>query len=170
MRGSWRIAGVLLGGLLSCSSTTTENLPNAPQIWISPSAQAFGTDVGFGTYIGAAGFGAFQIQNKGKETLIISAVTKGGDSAFTFIGPNLVDLTADGGIVESKATTYISVTFKPTQPKMYSGTLTIKSNAAGGELISTDGGTIQPTDPTSIDIPLSGMGVLPPPDGGVDGG
>jgi hypothetical protein len=170
MRGSWRVSGVLLVGLLSCNDTSSENLPEAPQIQIHPASQDFGSGVGFGTFIGTSVVQAFQIENKGKQTLVISSVTRSGDSAFTFVGPNLLDPLADGGVVASRETTYISVTFVPTQPKMYSGKLTIKSNAGGGELLEIDGGAITPPDATAIDITLSGTGVLPPPDAGPDGG
>src|SRR5450755_3074055 len=102
MRGSWRVSGVLLVGLLSCNDTGSENLPDAPQIQIHPASQDFSSGVGFGTYIGTSVVQAFQIENKGKQTLIISSVTRSGDSAFTFLGPNLADLTVDGGVVESK--------------------------------------------------------------------
>jgi len=168
MRGSWRISGVLLIGLLSCDDTTT-TLPNAPQIVVFPDSQAFGSDVGFGTFIGTSPQQSFSITNGGKETLLISSVSKSGDSAFSFVGPNVADMTVDGGVVESRQQTFIRVTFTPTQPKMYSGKLTITSNAQAALLIATDGGSIIPDDPKTIDITLSGLGILAP-DGGPDGG
>jgi hypothetical protein len=169
MRGSWRVSGLLMAGLLSCSTTTSEPLPDAPKIVIFPDSQSFGSDVGFGTYVGTTPQQSFSIKNMGKQTLVISSVSKSGDSAFSFVGPSVADATADGGVVDSKQETFIRVTFAPTAAKTYSGKLTIKSNAATAELIAIDGGTITPPDPAAIDIPLSGLGVLAP-DGGPDGG
>jgi hypothetical protein len=174
MRGSQRTIGLLCAGLLSCGSTT-KVLPAAPQIVIHPDAQRFDSDLGFGHYIGTAAQQSFQITDEGQQTLVISSVTKNGDThnVFTITGPNIPDsdggLTVDGGIVESRQTTFIRVVFTPTQPMLYAAKLTINSNAGGAQLLADDGGVITPPNPASIDIPLGGLGILPP-DGGPDGG
>lgn len=173
MRGSWLasglVSGLFLAVLSSCNNTAAENLPDAPQIVIFPNQQLFGTDQGLGTTIGTSPNQSFKISNEGKQTLIISSVTKSGSSAFIITGPNAGDGSSDGGVLESKETSFLQVVFKPTQPIQYTGKLTFKSNAGGAQLLALDGGFTTPADPTSIDIPLAGFGVLPP-DAGPDGG
>jgi hypothetical protein len=169
MRGRRQAVGLMCAGLLSCGSKTKE-LPVAPQIEIFPDAQRFSSDTGFGTYIGTAPQEGFQISDQGQQTLVISSVTKNDPhNVFTITGPNVADLTADGGVVDSRQTTFLRVVFTPTQPIQYTAKLTINSNAAGAQLLLPDGGTITPASATSIDIPLAGLGILAP-DGGPDGG
>jgi hypothetical protein len=109
-------------------------------------ALQFGLEVGSGTFIGTKPIESISIRNGGLENLSVSAVTLSGDSAFS-VKTEPATLPA---AIKGKQYFFVQVSFAPTQAKLYSGTLTIQSNAEN--------------TPSQV-IQLSGCGI--PTDGGV---
>jgi hypothetical protein len=136
-------------------------MPCAPDVLLDKAqscpdhiAMQFGLEVRSGTRIGTAPIESVAIRNGGLEDLTISSVSVLGDSAFTV-------MTAPGMLpaaIKGKKNFIVTVAFAPTQAKLYTGSLSIVSNAQN--------------TPTQV-IQLSGCGI--PTDGGttpcyLDGG
>ena len=115
-------------------------MPEAPTLELDKTTLDFGRDRGLGVYIGTAPNESFAIQNRGLQTLTLSGIDQEGDSAFTFEGPLETTL-------EANDRTFVRVVFRPTEPRVYEGKLTIRSNAANA--------------PSQV-IELTGTGVSPP--------
>jgi hypothetical protein len=77
-----------------------------------------------GTLIGTTRIDTLALTNEGLRELDITDVEETGDAAFTFklVGPLPLK-------VQGKQMTFIQVSFTPTAPRKYSGTLTVTSNA-----------------------------------------
>ncbi len=143
--------------LLPLSCGGPKPLPAQPQIDLFPSGLYFGTDQCYGTYLNTIGINSLQISNGGQQPLVISGVSKSGDTdgVFQVTGPVV---PGDGGSspvkqLASGETAFIQVVFSPQAAKEYTATLTISSNAAN--------------EPTAT-IPLRGVGVADPTDGGTE--
>jgi len=130
----------ILLGLCACNKTT---IPLNPQIKTNRDSVGFGSEQGFGVYIGASQQDSLDIQNSGTNDLVISAVSMTGDNVFTYQGPQPMTVQ---GLKHSAVTFY----FTPRASRRYTGTFTITSNAENF--------------PTKT-IALSGTGVNP--DGGM---
>lgn len=92
------------------------------------------------TYIATSSTSTLTLQNPGNQVLIISDI-QSNDAAFSTVGVSL-PLTVLPGLTRS-----LTVRFSPSENKVYNSTLTLLSNAR-----STP----------SVDLPLSGAGVVPP--------
>lgn len=91
----------------------------------------FAQEFGSGTYIGQKPQETLSIRNGGSVDLDVESVNFSGDSAFTMT----VEPVAPVKIKGNKYI-YARVVFAPTEARAYSGTITVKSNAA-----TTDGGS-----------------------------
>jgi hypothetical protein len=83
----------------------------------------FGTENGYGTYVGTSPEDSLDIKNGGTDDLIISSVSIAGDRAFTYTGPQPLRIA---GLQHA----FVAFYFTPTSPGPYSGAFTINSNAA----------------------------------------
>lgn len=138
---STRAGFIILALVTSC---TKVSVPRSPQLMIDRELVGFGTEIGLGTYVGAAPQDSLDLRNAGTNDLIISSVSLDGSRAFTYIGPEPRTIA---GLQHSFVTFY----FRPTAPGTYNATFTINSNASNG--------------PTRV-IPIRGTAVAPPTDGG----
>lgn len=93
-----------------------------------------------GVYIGTAPQESLLVENLGVLPLVIERVDKSGDSAFDVDVPETLE-------IEPLGHSFLRVIFTPTEPRNYSGSLTIVSN--------------DPTNPQKV-IMLSGLGIDPP--------
>ena len=136
-----RILSLALAILLPLSACDQgPGMPDEPTIVLDKTTLDFGRDRGLGVYIGTAPNESFAIQNRGLQTLTLSGIDQEGDSAFTFEGPLETTL-------EANDRTFVRVVFRPTEPRVFEGKLTIRSNAA--------------KVPSQV-IELTGTGVSPP--------
>ena len=109
----------ILHGLAACDKTT---IPLNPQLKTNRDSVGFGSEQGFGVFIGASAQDSLDIQNSGTNDLVISSVNLTGDNVFTYQGPQPMTVQ---GLKHSAVTFY----FRPTASRRYSGTFTITSNA-----------------------------------------
>ena len=137
-----RLIVLIVALLAACGGSP--NLPQKPQITMFPTSIGFGSENGFGVYIGTAPERDFEITNGGLDDLILSTATLTGDSAFRMTGPLSMRITGN-------KKTFVQVIFTPAEAKPYSGTVTITSNAENA--------------PTAT-VALQGVGIRPSPDGG----
>lgn len=105
----------------------------------------FAQEFGSGTYIGQKPQETLSVRNGGAVDLDVSEVSFSGDSAFTMT----VEPTAPASIKGNKYI-YARVVFAPTEARAYSGTITMKSNAA-----NADGG-VQTFEVTGCGVPTDG--------------
>ncbi len=128
----------------------------------------FAMEFGSGTYIGQKPVEALGLRNGGIEDLSLTSVSTAGDPAFKFSGSWAED--AGGGLpattVKGNKTVFVRVEFAPTQARLYTGTLTVASNAENtpNRIFNVSGCGIPP-DPKTPD----GGPVLCNPDGGSPG-
>jgi hypothetical protein len=144
--------------LAGCGSQ--QSLPDQPHISVSPSAILFDSDNGGSWYVGGTPSpqDGVVITNQGQNPLTISSVTLTGDSVFSLVMPTPGSPSCDAGAMCQKLTinrppdsAVVQLTFTPQTSKVYTATVTIKSNGAN------DGGTVL--------IPVKAVGVTR-----VDGG
>ncbi|MEW5740891.1 MAG: hypothetical protein AB1938_18370 [Myxococcota bacterium] len=106
----------------------------------------FAQEFGSGTFIGTSVQESLSIRNGGVADLQISDISFSGDSAFSMALEPSVPSTIKGNKNQ-----FVRLTFAPTQARLYTGTLTVTSNA-----VNVTGGTQT--------FAVSGCGV--PTDGG----
>lgn len=128
---------------LGCQGQTER--PNPPTIAVDHDTIDF--NVGFygGTYLTTTDTQSIIIRNDGIEELDISGAKLSGDSVFTMQGPSKNALGGPDG--NGNDVSAVTVFFKPTEAKAYTGTLTIHSNSS----VNPD-----------LAIPITGNGVNPP--------
>jgi hypothetical protein len=124
-----------LVGLVACGPPAPKE---KPQISLDRTKLGFNQEFNSGTFIGTTTFNTVVITNEGVEDLVLSNVSISG-SEFTKTGP---DLTT----IPFHKTAVVEVAFTPTAPQLYSGSLTIDSNAEN--------------EPSAV-VDLSGCGVDP---------
>ena len=129
-------------------------VPEKPQLILDRDSIGFGQEFSSTTRIGTAPQESLLLlSNGGLADLVISSVTYSGDSAFMVSGP--VKVGADGKtIIKGKDSDYLRIVFTPLAEKLYSGSITIVSNAENY--------------PTKV-VKVSGKAAFPS-DGGTDGG
>lgn len=137
-----RFVVLIVALLTACGGS--KDLPQKPQITMFPTSIGFGSENGFGVYIGTAPERDFEIINGGLQDLILTSATLTGDSAFRINGPLSMRITGN-------KKTFVQVIFTPTDAKSYSGTVTIASNAENAP---------------SATVALQGVGIRPSTDGG----
>lgn len=145
---------VILMGFAACANTAGKPcdgdfLADKAQLCVDFDSIGFGQEFGTGTYIGTEQQRSLAITNGGIADLVLESVTNTGDSAFRYSG------SWDGGIgeaavIKGKQKAFVTVYFKPTAAKAYTGTIDIKSNAenapdksiaVSGCGVPTDGGS-----------------------------
>ncbi len=148
---------VILSGFAGCgnSSSVCGLQPDGGRgdDTLTPSAQActdrmsigFAREFGSGTYLGSSPLETIVIRNGGLADLKVSSATFTGDSAFK-ITTEPKDLPAT---IKGNQNFFVQVIFSPTEPKLYSGTLTVISDAEKSP---------------SLEFAITGCGV--PSDGG----
>jgi hypothetical protein len=106
---------------LSCSGKPP---PDNPFITTDQAAIGFNQIFGEGTYIGQSPNQALAITNNGLGDLHIKSITFSGDNVFTMttVAPPPITLKGD-------QQTFVNVVFAPTESKMYTGKITINSDA-----------------------------------------
>jgi hypothetical protein len=120
--------------------------------YLTPEAQAcpdraslgFAQEFGSGTYIGTSVPDTLSIKNGGIADLSITSAVFSGDPAF-----KLETEPAVPGAIKGRKQLLLRVLFAPTEARLYTGKLTVQSNAANSP---------------SLEFPVSGCGV--PSDGG----
>jgi hypothetical protein len=130
--------------LLALAGCATSDPPTNPQIVVNRDTVGFGSDSGFGAYVGTSRHDSIDISNGGIQDLIVTSLSLQGDNAFTYAtsaGP--LPITIKG--LQHMA---VSFYFAPTAARAYSGTFTIASNAANA--------------PSKM-VTLRGQGLTPPP-------
>jgi hypothetical protein len=149
------LAGLILLAVAGCSQSPSP--PTSPALLLDQTTFACWAGDCTGTFIGASPEGSVQLQNKGTQTLNITAVSAPSDPAFTI---SLSDGT-DAGLtppfsIAGERTGFVGLTFTPTQAKAYSSTVTITSNS-----IATTVNGAQTCGPTCV-LTLTGTGVAYP--------
>jgi hypothetical protein len=122
-----KLGKLFAAAVLVCSqgcgpSTGPAPLKEKAQLIVDRDSIGFSQEFGSGTRIGTAPQESIKLENGGKEDLVISTVTYSGDGAFKMNGPEKKTLGA-------REFTFIQTIFTPTADKVYSGTITIMSNA-----------------------------------------
>ena len=116
--------------------------PSGPVLQVDPDALGFGTELGWGTFVGTAPSESLVLQNTGPVDLVIASVTGSGATEFTVTGPTKSTL-------KQNEVAYLQVVFRPLAVARYSGAISIVSNAENAPLksitlrgcgIDTDGG------------------------------
>jgi hypothetical protein len=102
-------------------------LTEEPQLFVDRTQLLFDTEFGSGTYIGATTFNSLIIENRGRQALEISSISKTAPSEFTLTLPQEL---ADGKPLrlESRQQAFVQMAFRPTAARTYEGTLVIRSN------------------------------------------
>ena len=137
MRALGSLVAVIMLGLAACENQPPP--PDAPQIRLDKASLGFGQEFGTGTYLGTQTPDALIVMNEGLQDLVISSVSKSGDTTGSFT-------------IDSVTTTpipyndegFIRVIFRARDAGVVTATMTINSNAANSP---------------SLDVPLSGRGV-----------
>ncbi|HEY3451699.1 MAG TPA: choice-of-anchor D domain-containing protein [Myxococcales bacterium] len=110
--------------LAACGGPTTSDLPEDPLIQPDRIELNFGADFGNAVYVDSSLSDTIQLQNGGKQQLTISKVELSGPDA-AFFSVTGQPKTA----VESTKSTFVQVTYAPTEPGSHKATLTITSNS-----------------------------------------
>jgi hypothetical protein len=118
----------------------------AAQACADRSSLGFAQEFGSGTFIGQRPQDTLSIKNGGLADLTITSANFSGDSAFT-VTTEPASLPAT---IQGNKYFYMRVVFAPTEAKLYTGKITVQSNAENG---------------VTREFPVSGCGV--PTDGGV---
>ncbi|MDP2273553.1 MAG: hypothetical protein Q8N23_35110 [Archangium sp.] len=140
----------ILSGLAACGKAPVacdgESLTNAAQACPDRASLGFAQEFNSGTFIGTSVPEAIRIQNGGIADLNITSATFSGDTAFTLsTEPSTLPATIKGN-----KNFFIRVLFAPTEAKLYTGKITVQSNAelapslefdVSGCGVPTDGGT-----------------------------
>jgi len=130
--------------LLALAGCAKSDPPTNPQLVVNRDTVGFGSDSGFGAYVGTSRQDSIEIRNGGIQDLVVTSLTLAGDSNFTYLtSAGSVPITIRG--LQQMA---VSFYFAPTAARAYSGTFTIASNA---------------TNTPSKVITLNGQGLTPPP-------
>ena len=148
----------ILSGFLSCGKPPVacdgDSLTQSAQACADRASLGFAREFGSGTFIGQKPQDTLSVKNGGIADLTITSANFTGDSAFTLTTePATLPATVKGNKYF-----YMRVVFAPTEAKLYTGKITVQSNAEKSP---------------SIEFELSGCGV--PTDGGtspcyLDGG
>jgi hypothetical protein len=158
-------------GFVSCGKAPKpcdpDTLSDKPQLCPDRDSLGFAQEFGSGTIIGQKPIESLSIRNGGLADLVIQTVSTAGDNAFSYSSSWDPAGALTTTTVKGNKTVFIQVAFAPTQPKGYTGTLNIVSNA-DTNLISSPNKTFT----------VSGCGIPPDsmrmcnPDGGAipDGG
>ncbi len=140
----------ILSGLAACGKAPVacdgESLTNAAQACPDRASLGFAQEFNSGTFIGTSVPEAIRIQNGGIADLNITSATFSGDTAFTLsTEPATLPATIKGN-----KNFFIRVLFAPTEARLYTGKITVQSNAelspslefdVSGCGVPTDGGT-----------------------------
>ncbi|MCE9669403.1 hypothetical protein LY474_16455 [Myxococcus stipitatus] len=118
---------IILFSVAACGESS-EEIPKAPQIVTDRDQMAFNREFGSGTYIGTENFNSLAITNKGQDPLIITGITLSAPAEFKLKLPE--GFSSETPLqVETNKRVFVEVSFKPREPRVYEGTLTITSNA-----------------------------------------
>lgn len=119
---------IIMLALAGCGNEVAD-IPEAPQLFTDRDAMGFNTEFMSGTYIGQTTFNSLTIENRGQETLELTDFSLSGPAVFTLKVPE--GFTPGTPLrLETYERAFVEVAFKPTRAGDYTGTLTIKSNAA----------------------------------------
>lgn len=139
----------ILSGFTACGKAPVacdgDSLMEAATACADRTSLGFAREFGSGTFIGQRPQDTLSIKNGGIADLSITAATLTGDSAFTLTAEPVLPATITGNKYF-----YMRVVFAPTQAKLYTGKITVASNAANSP---------------SLEFEVTGCGV--PTDGGV---
>lgn len=137
------IAVAIIVGSSGCGKGE-EPLKPKPQLLLDRDSLGFGQEFNSGTFIGQSPVQSLRIQNDGQQLLTLTSVTLSGDSAFMMTPPPKT-------MLKQREFTFVQLSFKPTEEKVYSGTLTIVSDAENAPMKT---------------VAVTGRGIKPTPDGG----
>jgi len=171
------IAGAILSIFPACGKAPVpcdgDTLMDDPYSCPDRASLGFAQEFGSGTYIGQKPQESLSIRNGGVKDLQVSEVSFSGDSAFAMS----VEPAAPTSVKGNKYI-YMRVVFTPTEARAYSGTITVKSNAAnadGGQQVFAVTGCGVPQDSNRPCAKDSDCGdpnqrcANPPGDGGMSG-
>lgn len=134
--GSENISITISDGQLTASGTLLVHITPIQDIVTNPITLDFGT-----VLAGESATRRLFISNAGTATaLLLSPYFTSSNSAFTFTSPSSTQIASGGDV-------YTDVTFSPSQPQIYSGTLNVLSNVFGE---------------SPFTVPLSGSGLQLP--------
>ncbi|QSQ19900.1 hypothetical protein JY651_32065 [Pyxidicoccus parkwayensis] len=129
--------------LAGCGNET--EIPKEPTLFTDRDEMAFNREFGSGTYVGQTGYNSLVFENRGEGTLQVTDITMSAPSQFKLVLPE--GFTPGTPLsLETYKRAFVTVEFRPTDNVAYTGTLTIKSNAANS--------------PEKV-ITLNGLGVDP---------
>ncbi len=137
------LSATLLFALAGCDGEGS--LPEEPQLFVDREELTFGQEFGSGTTVGTEAFESLYIENQGRQTLEITAMTKTGAPAFVVTLPAPLD-RGQPLLLASGEHVIVQVGFRPQAAQAYTGSLVIESNAANAP---------------SKTISLSGLGTTP---------
>lgn len=144
-------SAAILPGFAACGKAPVpgdcdpDNLTTAPQACPDRQSLGFAREFGSGTWIGSKPQESIVVYNYGTDDLRVDAVSLSGDSAFKLdTAPSMLPANIPGNKFLA-----MRVTFAPTEAKLYTGRITLQSNAANG---------------AALEFEVSGCGV--PSDGG----
>lgn len=139
----------ILSGFAACGKAPmvcdADNLTEAAQLCTDRDSLGFAREFGSGTFIGASPQDSLLIRNGGLADLSISSATLSGDSAFTLT----TEPASLPATIKGNKYFYMRVVFSPREARLYTGKITVQSNAAnfpGKEFelsgcgVPTDGG------------------------------
>jgi hypothetical protein len=129
--------------LAGCGNET--EIPKEPTLFTDRDEMAFNREFGSGTFVGQTGFNSLVLENRGEGTLQITGITVSAPSQFKVTLPE--GFTAETPLaLETYKRAFVQVEFRPTDNIEYTGTLTIKSNAANAaeKVITLNGLGVDP--------------------------
>jgi hypothetical protein len=144
MRLRTRWLPIIFFALAGCGNEA--EIPKAPQIFTDRDEMAFNTEFQAGVFVGSTGYNSIVIENRGEELLQITDITMAAPSQFKLVLPE--GFTPGTPLaVETYKRTFVAVEFRPTDDVSYTGTVTIKSNAANApeKVLTLNGKGINPT-------------------------
>jgi hypothetical protein len=113
--------------------------PNEPTLKLDREGMYFGSEFGNAVFVGTRPQESVLVMNEGLQDLVISEVAQAGDAAFELTLPE--SLTIPG-----RKFAALRVVFAPTEARQYTGSLTIRSNAANAaeQAIELRGSAVSP--------------------------
>ncbi|MFP2925537.1 hypothetical protein ACLESO_10020 [Pyxidicoccus sp. 3LG] len=105
------------------------DLPKAPQLFTDRDEMAFNREFESGTFVNTTGYNSLVFENRGEETLQVTEITLSAPSEFKLLAPEGY-VAGTPFPLETYKRAFITVEFTPRAAREYTGTVTIKSNAA----------------------------------------
>ncbi|MFP2904452.1 hypothetical protein ACLESD_05230 [Pyxidicoccus sp. 3LFB2] len=142
LRNRW--LPIIFFALAGCGNEA--EFPTTPQLFTDRDEMAFNREFNSGTFVGTVGYNSLVMENRGAETLQVTDITLAAPSQFKLVLPE--GFTPGTPLaLETNKRAFFTVEFRPTEVKEYTGTVTIKSNAANAaeKVIRLNGLGVDPT-------------------------